>query len=132
MAWGICGGRAGDLISKIIHRLIYSKNQRQRLIPQRQLSYFVLNILDHCNLRCKGCDHFAAIAEERFVPLDDIKKDLAQMSKILNGDVSSIGVMGGEPLLHPQLKEILINTRWFFPKTIIQLVTNGLLLLQPR
>ena len=60
--------------------------------------------------------HFAAIAEERFVSLDDIKKDLAQMSKILNGDVTRIGVMGGEPLLHPQLKEILISTRLFFPK----------------
>jgi Predicted Fe-S oxidoreductases len=106
------------------------KNAKRRLTPQRQLSYFVLNILDHCNLRCKGCDHFAAIAEERFVSLDDIKKDLAQMSKILNGDVARIGVMGGEPLLHPQLKEILIHTRLFFPKTLIQLVTNGILLLK--
>jgi organic radical activating enzyme len=118
------------MIFKIIHRLIYSKNERQRLTPQRQLSYFVLNILDHCNLRCKGCDHFAAIAEERFVSLDDIKKDLVQMSKIMNGDVGRIGIMGGEPLLHPQLKEILIYARLFFPKTLIQLVTNGLLLLR--
>jgi organic radical activating enzyme len=120
----------GNLISKIIYRLIYSKNERHPLIPQQQLSYFVLNILDHCNLRCKGCDHFAAIAEERFVSLNDIKKDLVQISKILNGDVARIGVMGGEPLLHPQLKEILIYTRLFFPKTLIQLVTNGLLLLR--
>ena len=119
-----------NLIFEMIHRLVHLKNKRRHLIPQRQLSYFVLNILDHCNLRCKGCDHFAAIAEERFVLLDDIKKDLAQVSKILNGDVKRIGIMGGEPLLHPQLKEILINTRLFFPKTMIQLVTNGILLLQ--
>jgi hypothetical protein len=118
------------LILKMIRQLVYLKNAKQRLTPQRQLSYFVLNILDHCNLRCKGCDHFAAIAEERFVSLDGIKKDLAQMSKILNGDVARIGVMGGEPLLHPQLKEILIYTRFFFAKTLIQLVTNGLLLLR--
>jgi len=99
-------------------------------MQKRQLSYLVLNILDHCNLRCKGCDHFAAIAEERFVSLDDIRRDLARMSNILNGRVARIGVMGGEPLLHPQLKEILIYTRLFFPKTLIQLVTNGLLLLR--
>ena len=114
----------------MIRQLVYLKNAKQRLTRQRQLSYFVLNILDHCNLRCKGCDHFAAIAEKRFVSLDDIKKDLAQMSKILDGDVARIGVMGGEPLLHLQLKEILIYTRFFFPKTLIQLVTNGLLLLR--
>jgi molybdenum cofactor biosynthesis enzyme MoaA len=88
-----------------------------------------LNILDHCNLRCKGCDHFAPIAEERFVSLDNIRKDLAQISTILSGEVKRIGVMGGEPLLHPQLKEILISTRLYFPNTLIQLVTNGLLLL---
>jgi hypothetical protein len=126
------------VISKRIYLLTYLKHlipkkQRSylaRLMPQQELSYFVLNILDHCNLRCKGCDHFAAIAEERFVSLDDIKKDLAQMSKIFNNGVSRIGIMGGEPLLHPKLKEILINTRLFFPETIIQLVTNGLLLLR--
>lgn len=100
------------------------------MAPPRHLSYFILNILDHCNLRCKGCDHFAAIADKRFVSLEDIKKDVARMSEILNGDVKHIGVMGGEPLLHPQLKEILTYTRFFFPQTFIQLVTNGLLLLK--
>lgn len=113
------------------YRQVYlKKTAKQRLTPQKHLSYFVLNILDHCNLKCKGCEHFAAIADERFVSLDDIKKDLAQMSKILKGDVARIGVMGGEPLLHPQLKEILISTRLFFPGTLIHLVTNGLLLLR--
>lgn len=115
---------------KNIYRRVCLNDAGRRLTPQRKLSYFVLNILDHCNLRCKGCDHFAAIAEERFVSPDDIKKDLCRMSEILKGDVARIGVMGGEPLLHPQLKEILINTRLFFPGTIIHLVTNGILLLK--
>jgi hypothetical protein len=115
-------------IEELRQELHELENARQCLSRHRQMSYFVLNILDHCNLGCKGCDHFAAIAEERFVSLDDIKKDLAQMSKILNGNVLRIGVMGGEPLLHPQLNEILISTRLSFPKALIQLVTNGVLL----
>ncbi|PKN37708.1 MAG: hypothetical protein CVU62_08265 [Deltaproteobacteria bacterium HGW-Deltaproteobacteria-2] len=119
------------LASKRIFRQAYlKKSVKQRLSPQNQLSYFVLNILDHCNLKCKGCDHFASVADERFVSADDIKKDLAQMSKILKGDFPRIGVMGGEPLLHPQLKEILISTRLSFPKTLIELLTNGILLLK--
>lgn len=121
---------------KIRHNPLYRPsswmNAEKHLTPQRQLSLFVLNILDHCNLRCKGCDHFSAIAEERLVSLDDIKKDLAQISKILNGNVKCISVMGGEPLLHPQLKEILIQARSFFPKTTIRLVTNGILLLRQQ
>ena len=100
-----------------------------RVQPQPRLSYFVLNILDHCNLKCKGCDHFAPIAEKRFVTLDAIENDLRQMSRIMNAAVTRIGVMGGEPLLHPDLLEILITARKEFPHTLIELVTNGLLLL---
>lgn len=117
------------LTSKIIVPLVFTRDVKRRLTRQKQLSYFVLNILDHCNLKCKGCDHFAAIADKRFVSPEDIKNDLARMSKILKGKVKRMGVMGGEPLLHPQLEEILASARRFFPKTIIQLVTNGLLIL---
>lgn len=99
-------------------------------MPQPTLEYFVLNILDHCNLRCKGCDHFAAIAEERFVTVDNIEKDLSRMSDLLDQQAVRIGIMGGEPLLHPDLLLILSMTRKYFPNTIIQLVTNGLLLMQ--
>lgn len=106
------------------------ENGALRLQKQPRLSYFVLNILDHCNLRCKGCDHFACIAEERFVSLDNIKNDVKRFSEIMHGAVTRIGVMGGEPLLHPDLIEILQVTRQAFPDSLIQLVTNGLLLLR--
>lgn len=113
-----------------IRRLISSESQIRRLTPQKRLFFFDLNIVDHCNLRCKGCDHFAPIAEEYVVPLDSIEKDLAQMSKILKGDLHAMSIMGGEPLLHPQLKEIMISARRSFPKTGISLRTNGILLLK--
>lgn len=100
-----------------------------RTMPQPRLSYFVLNILDHCNLRCKGCDHFAAIADRRFVAIEDIKRDLKRMSELTGQAVTRIGIMGGEPLLHPDLKEILAQTRFYFPSTVVHLVTNGLILL---
>lgn len=101
-----------------------------RLLPQPVLTYFVLNILDHCNLRCRGCDHFAAIAEKRFVGPDRIEKDLQRMAVLLNGTLIRMGIMGGEPLLHPELKTILQSAATHFPHTLLQLVTNGILLLQ--
>lgn len=36
--------------------------------------------------------------------------------------------MGGEPLLHPEVEKFLVEARKLFPKSEIQLVTNGLLL----
>lgn len=31
-----------------------------------------VHVVDHCNLRCRGCVHFAPIAEPRFLDLDDL------------------------------------------------------------
>lgn len=116
------------LALRTLHRRAYREDVRRRLTPQRRLSYFILNILDHCNLGCAGCDHFAPLAERSCVPVEDIARDLARIAEILRGDVASIGVMGGEPLLHPRLEEILARTRRFLPETDIMLVTNGILL----
>jgi hypothetical protein len=117
-----------NLALRTLHRRAYREDVRRRLTPQRRLSYFILNILDHCNLGCAGCDHFAPLAERRCVSVEDIARDLARIAEILRGDVASIGVMGGEPLLHPRLEEILARTRRFLPETDIMLVTNGILL----
>ncbi len=123
-----------NIKTPITEEMMVFLSRTQKITPQtEQLSYFVLNILDHCNLKCQCCDHFACIAEERFVSIADIEKDLAQMSKILSGNVARIGVMGGEPLLHPQLLTIVEKTRQYFPKTSIQIVTNAILLMkQPQ
>lgn len=109
------------------------RDQLLRLVPRPCMEYMVLNILDHCNLRCKGCDHFACIAEPYFVSFETLQKDLKRMAEILQGDnLMQIGVMGGEPLLHPDLLKILKMVRECFPYTIIRLSTNGLLLMQQK
>lgn len=100
-----------------------------RFVPHPCMDYMVLNILDHCNLRCKGCDHFACIAEPYLVSKESIHRDLDRMAEIMEGDyITKIGVMGGEPLLHPDLLEILVDVRTHFPYSIIRLTTNGILL----
>jgi organic radical activating enzyme len=122
--------RIRNEIRKISDRMNQMEEEIIRVTPQPYLNYLVLNILDHCNLDCKGCDHFSSIAPERFIDLDVVEKDLSRMNDLFHGAVSRIGVMGGEPLLHPQLLKILQLTRYYFPDTIIQLVTNGILLLK--
>ena len=120
----------GKKVNKVTTNIQMIETKMLRVQQQPRLSYFVLNILDHCNLNCKGCDHFSPIAEKRFMSLQDIKNDLKQMSLLTEGLVTRIGIMGGEPLLHPNLSEILQATRKAFPKTLLQLVSNGILLLR--
>ena len=103
-------------ISQTVQRYIDLKISKKRLAPQHRLSYFVLNILDHCNLRCMGCDHFAALAEERFIQPDQIKRDLAQLSNLLSGDVERIGVMGGRTLASLPTQRDIKQHKIFFPE----------------
>lgn len=105
----------------------------KRVTPQTRLEALVVNICDHCNLNCRGCDHFSPIADKRFVSTEKIKSDLEQMRRILGEDIELISLMGGEPLLHPDLTKIMTLARNIFPNTTIWLSTNGILLLnQPN
>ncbi len=98
--------------------------------PQKHLDLLTVPIVEHCNLRCRFCDHFAPLAEKEFADIKFFEKDFARLSELLNAKVDRIGLMGGEPLLHPQLNDFLYVARKYFPKTELQLVTNGLLLLK--
>lgn len=99
--------------------------------PQKYLKHFAVPIVEHCNLKCRFCDHFAPLAEEEFADIKVFEKDFARLSELLNAKIDSIGLMGGEPLLHPQLNDFLYVARKYFPETKrLRLVTNGILLLK--
>lgn len=102
------------------------KTEWLRLQPWPRLQYLVLQICDHCNLNCKGCNHISSIAEKKNYSVGELERDLKQM-KILHGDIPKIGIMGGEPLLHPEINSILEMVRAIFPKSKLLLSTNGIL-----
>jgi hypothetical protein len=89
-----------------------------------------MHVADHCNLRCRGCTHFAPIAEPRLLDLDACERDLAAFAAIpgIEGYIRELNLMGGEPLLHPELPEIIRISRSLLPKACITLSSNGLLL----
>lgn len=89
-----------------------------------------VQVCDHCNLRCAGCLHFAPLAEERFLDLEAYRRDLAQLAAVegVGSYFGAIALMGGEPLLHPRIAEVVRTTRTHLPDANIALCTNGLLL----
>lgn len=89
-----------------------------------------IQVCDHCNLRCAGCLHFSPLAEERFLDLGEYERDLERLSAIagIDGYFGDVVLMGGEPLLHPRIIEVMRMTRTFFPNEHVSLCTNGLLL----
>lgn len=92
------------------------------------IGYLEHHIVDHCNLKCNGCSHFSPLASEWFETVENFRKDFTELAIKTNGNVGVIRLMGGEPLLHPEVETFLEITRELFPKTQIQIVTNGILL----
>ncbi len=87
----------------------------------------VIHLADHCNLNCAGCARFAPLAPPTFCDLEKLEKALQRMTSI-RLFVRHIDLMGGEPLLHPNVIEAFRIVRQRFPGKLIRLVTNGLLL----
>jgi organic radical activating enzyme len=105
---------------------MFSNLFKKREIKKYILPYFCFDLVEHCNLNCKYCDHFSPLAKKSFTDLKKMEQDFLQISKYFN--ITSIGIMGGEPLLHPQINEALKIIRNIFPYTNLLIYTNGILL----
>jgi MoaA/NifB/PqqE/SkfB family radical SAM enzyme len=90
--------------------------------------FFEVQLADHCNLNCIGCSHFSPIADESFLNVSEYEKDCKAFAKIAGKYVNTIHLMGGEPLLHNEICDIIRITRNNFRDSIIKVVTNGILL----
>jgi molybdenum cofactor biosynthesis enzyme MoaA len=91
------------------------------------LRYVEVHLVDHCNLNCGGCSHFSPIAREWFADVDQYEKDMHRLAELFR-NVNTVRLMGGEPLLHPQIESFVTITRHYLPKADVRVVTNGLLL----
>ena len=40
---------------------------------------FIVDIVDHCNLNCKGCGHFSPLASKSFLDLETFENDLRRL-----------------------------------------------------
>jgi MoaA/NifB/PqqE/SkfB family radical SAM enzyme len=106
--------------------MLFSKKRR---FQRRTWLYLDIFIAHHCNLNCKGCTSFSPLVEEHFYDYSQLEKHLNHLFAIGAGhDRLELNLLGGEPLLHPKLNEIMSMTRKIFPNAKIRLITNGILL----
>lgn len=93
-----------------------------------ELEYIETHLVDHCNLNCKGCGHFSPLSKEKYLDFKTFHRDIGRLSELFD-NIHYICLMGGEPLLHPQITSFLDIARDVFPRAKIVIVTNGILLL---
>lgn len=92
------------------------------------VGHIEIHLVEHCNLNCKYCSHFGSIAEKKFYDIQKFEKDVARLAYVTKGRIKEIQLLGGEPLLHPDLAQFFYITRSYFPNSHIDILTNGILL----
>lgn len=89
-----------------------------------RLPHVETNITTACQLRCVGCNHYVSIQKAHYADPEVIRRDVYNLSRIAH--VDKYAVIGGEPLLHKRLVEILRIIRESGIATQIEVWTNGL------
>lgn len=85
------------------------------------------NIVDYCNLNCRGCSHFSNLySYGEKIPFAVFCKDLQRVAEHVY--VYQCSLLGGEALLDADIIDYMEFARKALPDSEIQLVTNGLLL----
>ena len=103
------------------------KSFLSRILPGKLwVSSLEIPAVQHCNLRCSACDHAAPLLPESFVSPDQLKDDLEKLSQDMR--VGEFRIVGGDPLLHPNLGELIEVVRRSKISRRIALVTNGVLI----
>lgn len=101
----------------------------RKLLPL-PIIQFETNIVNHCNLNCKSCDHLSPLADKWFADVPTFQKDMERMAEIFGGQARYIRLVGGEPLLHPELPSLFRITRSCFPDASVELWTNAVILME--
>lgn len=104
-------------------------------IYEKKIPYINLMATQYCNLNCKGCGALMPLfnkdKERKFWKVEQLDKVLKRYSEIFNEEdeyLDTIDIVGGEPLLHPNICEFCSTVRKYNPKSKIVIITNGLLL----
>jgi hypothetical protein len=85
-----------------------------------------INAVDHCNLRCRACNHASPALPGAFVNPEGLSKELSILSRFLKA--KRCRILGGEPLLHPEISEVIRIVRESRIAPEVTVVTNGILL----
>lgn len=103
-------------------------NLLESYFSAKYLPYLEFHVADHCNLNCKYCEHYSGLVkEQKFTVFEKFAQDFLQLKKFIE-DIGVIRILGGEPLLNPEINEYVKLTRRLYPFSKIYLVTNAILL----
>ena len=93
------------------------------IVPPTHLD---LLAVDHCNIKCRTCNHASPLMPAWFADPDTVHHDFSLLAKHYRP--AFIKVLGGEPLMHKNLVSVIQAARRSGISDHFTLVTNGVLL----
>lgn len=87
-----------------------------------------IHLADHCNINCKSCNHYSPLSGISFLDFKTFKSNISQ----LKGLRLNFRLLGGEPLLNPNIENFIILLREYFANSKIEILTNGILLQEKK
>lgn len=84
-----------------------------------------MQVVGHCNLNCRSCCVFSPLANEEFMDIVEYEKDIKRIKEIIPDEkIERFTLVGGEPLLHPQLVRFIEIFRKYYNKLELNIFTN--------
>ena len=115
-------------ITQRLNENIFLSNFIELYYSAKYLPYLEFHVADHCNLNCKACEHYSGLVKKpRFTNLEKFTRDFERLHEFID-DLGVIRILGGEPLLNPELNEYIRLSRRLYPHASIHVVTNAILL----
>jgi Radical SAM superfamily/4Fe-4S single cluster domain len=92
-------------------------------MPRLRIFGIEINAVMQCNLACAGCSHASPVSTSWNADPQTVHRDLTALHSV--ADVDEVRVVGGEPLLHPQLAELLKAISASGIGGTVRVITNG-------
>lgn len=96
----------------------------------REIDYMRISVIDSCNLNCYYCNPWENNEYCRAVNMLSVKKVLCIVKAATRLGITHFRLTGGEPLLHPQLDEMVSQIKKLPGVSSVSLTTNAVLLAQ--
>lgn len=103
-------------------------NMRDRF--GREIDYMRISVIDSCNLNCYYCNPWDNNEHGHAVNILSVKKVLCIVRAATRIGITHFRLTGGEPLLHPQIDEMVSQIKKIPGVSSVSLTTNAVLLAQ--